>query len=765
MCHGHIYRNLRYYQHRGAEKEANRWFARFTDSMQRDIARFQKKRQYRALRDAVDALLPFPGLWPRLQAGILRRIFTLRAFEVRLYYPSTQPYLTVKQECTTYVQLIYNVWSKILGHDSQAFMLVDFDTVEALQLRVLSRSLADREFISVEMENGRIFRRIRDTTIRQGILSRLLALDVTIPSLFTFLEDIKWLEVSTPIVRTLLDPEYKGSIRAGFLEIFQPPESGLFIGKGNKLYRITGSEEAVFDAGYMNLHLFAWRNWTDLGTILPRKDKDRDMPRPKSQNKLLKRELFNIAVRLGFTSDHIRAFRAQDPQLSMVRAFVQEQRPDVIFGWSDFQKQRLSNQIFDLLESDKEPRDACHVPAESEMDRIQSLEYRCGRPFDSTFLMARHSMFLDAIYWTDEARSEAFDTQRDIFRAFFGSAGPQTFVQDQGGSLGGLPDEAASHPIEPSPVPDATMNGTDAATSPTRPPVADGIVDNLDAVNSPTRPSPVPDASMNDIDAATRSMRPPAARATVDDTTVGDMDTANQQTSYSPRNSVDATTRSIFSEPGTPISLEVERPYRVYVQRDKFETFLTEKELSAVRLTLAQKAAQEIAAHLHEDTWAFQYLTPSDAVDPNRRLYILQNRQFNQREAREIQNEADKANYAVTTLAGTKRKYTATEDTIEDTRPKRSTFFRRIFNAPIDITIEEWRQYMKAHRNDREIDAKFEKIRRDLDGFYLRKAEDATIEIWREYLEAFRGDITDDATFKKWQEYLVAFRQEDYEEI
>ena len=77
---GDIFRHLRHYQRTGDASEAGRWLSRLSPSKQKDLKTLLER--HRDLREALDSLLPFTGLWGSLQLGTFHRLLTLSCEEV-----------------------------------------------------------------------------------------------------------------------------------------------------------------------------------------------------------------------------------------------------------------------------------------------------------------------------------------------------------------------------------------------------------------------------------------------------------------------------------------------------------------------------------------------------------------------------------------------------------------------------------------------------------------------------------------------------------
>ena len=83
---GDIYRHLRKSHVHGDLLSKRKWLSRLSTTKQRDVKDFEKRatRSYliRCFSDALDALIPYMGLWPAFQIGTFHRILPLRCHEV-----------------------------------------------------------------------------------------------------------------------------------------------------------------------------------------------------------------------------------------------------------------------------------------------------------------------------------------------------------------------------------------------------------------------------------------------------------------------------------------------------------------------------------------------------------------------------------------------------------------------------------------------------------------------------------------------------------
>ena len=147
---------------------------------------------------------------------------------------------------------------------------LDYQTVEALQMRNPGQYPEDREFITGAMRQNRMFRLIKDTSSRTLILAQILQIDYEIPSIHTFLEDTKWLEPCADIIRKHLFPKAKGSSYS-FLYRNYDFSKGLRIQDYSlEMETHTATRKASFTVAYRQLFMYAWRYFPELSASLPR---------------------------------------------------------------------------------------------------------------------------------------------------------------------------------------------------------------------------------------------------------------------------------------------------------------------------------------------------------------------------------------------------------------------------------------------------------------------------------------------------------------
>ena len=158
---------------------------RLTEGKQDDIYRLLKNKD---LVKAFDTLLPFPGLWCGLELGNIRNHLALHCDE----------------ELICYLRHIHSTWNELTLGNSVIQQAVDIQTVRSLQSRAPSVSVTDRHYIIREIDNRTLFSTIVDGNLRELIKQALLRLQVIIPTIKSFHENLKYFEIRVKILKTHL---------------------------------------------------------------------------------------------------------------------------------------------------------------------------------------------------------------------------------------------------------------------------------------------------------------------------------------------------------------------------------------------------------------------------------------------------------------------------------------------------------------------------------------------------------------------------------
>ncbi len=111
---------------------------------------------------------------------------------------------------TNYLQQIHRVWTTILGGSNILAGFLDTRTVNILQGRCPKRAEAD--LLIIKEHQAHILPFLSDQPERDRLWERISSLECIIPSIYTFLEDTKYLEPCARVMKELLPLEDKESI-------------------------------------------------------------------------------------------------------------------------------------------------------------------------------------------------------------------------------------------------------------------------------------------------------------------------------------------------------------------------------------------------------------------------------------------------------------------------------------------------------------------------------------------------------------------------
>jgi Protein of unknown function (DUF3723) len=190
----------------------------------------------------------------------------------------------IRQEMIYYLHRIGRIWRRILSNEHLPF--VDPASVTFLETLAPKFSTQDSAAMRRAMHDKILFPQISGEIARGRILNRILKIPERIPSLFTFLEDTKYLEPCAKALKLLfpvIPPRSTSSLRETFsrhLSVRQSPR--MPVQQSEQVYASLHVARAQVGEwlAYRQLWLFAMRHFPDLTDTLPRKDPRK--PKPKS---------------------------------------------------------------------------------------------------------------------------------------------------------------------------------------------------------------------------------------------------------------------------------------------------------------------------------------------------------------------------------------------------------------------------------------------------------------------------------------------------
>lgn len=328
----------------------------------------------------------------------------------------------VVQELLRYLSHVRVTWknittTNILLDGSQ----VDSTTVTCLQALAPSASRNDRASIRTMMKDRTIFPKVEDDAARDVLLDNILAHDGLLPSLYTFFENLKYLEPCCKILRELVLADTKtATIRSSLQESYNPVANfTVEYGEYDSRPHPSTDPERTYDLAYWQLWLFTMRNFPDLTAAAPRKEARTAKPTMREPNPALWQRLGELAVNLGFRTKTAVKLRNEDAHTCLATRLIEQ------CGSAPLSCQEEICRIAEVAKKLRYKKSQT-VTASLTSEAKTHAERRVGRPFEQSHELDRGSLFLPFLGQTLGASAErghditTFYCIRDIIINFLG---------------------------------------------------------------------------------------------------------------------------------------------------------------------------------------------------------------------------------------------------------------------------------------------------------------------------------------------------------
>ena len=420
----------------------NKWLVRLSSTeKRRNVSRIESSPKIREVRDGLDALIPFTGLWTVLDVGQFPRILNIHCPEVKNPFACLSQCSNTLKEMARYLYRIKQIWSYVIGECEEYKYMLDANTVRILQGRCPFRSLKDRAYIEGMWLKGEILPVVSPPDLRKRLFERILAVKHSIPSIYTFLEGVKWLEPGSGILKNILPNKCKGSLSQAFRALHNgqtrfKEQTSAFSFRHKDL--LTGSEAEWLS--YRQLWLIPLRHFPT-----PKKDSAKwkigNVTGKRKRSKVAQEEETIDAVEPGFRQQwlsqlvslaSVNGYRqiqyAGSADADTVKDFLLKVRPSKYYqlgGDRLLQKMRLICQLLEDIEAVK-THTGCPELTSDYDDCGSDVEDRCGRPQEHSVIKDEEKLFLNHIYsesltLAPKKYMTSFACKRDSFHFFFGT--------------------------------------------------------------------------------------------------------------------------------------------------------------------------------------------------------------------------------------------------------------------------------------------------------------------------------------------------------
>ena len=279
------------------------------------------------------------------------------------------------------------------------------------------------------MLKGDILPAIKSWEQRSAILERICLVEYIIPSIHTFVEDTKYLELGAKILKEILPVTCKYSIAQAFGSLHNG-QPGLKLQQQEYSFKnsVQSSGSLAQWKAYRQLWSLSLRQFPWMIGHAPRKDARKPKPKRPNIQPRWWYELASLASESGFQRIRQPYPNLQNVDAEMAENFLREARPPDFFRIEPVELHGKVQAICAILHGITGKEAAAKVPElTSDYDDCGfDIANRCGIPFEKSFLADRQYLFLQYLYSdsysiTPKRYLTSFDVKRDIFHSFFGT--------------------------------------------------------------------------------------------------------------------------------------------------------------------------------------------------------------------------------------------------------------------------------------------------------------------------------------------------------
>lgn len=349
---------------------------------------------------------------------------------------------------TNALRQICLTWTFILGESQAHQNVLDANTVHILQGRCPFFSFSDRSYLEGELQRNNILPGA-GPVLRTEMYQRILAVQHSIPTIYTFLENTKILEPCAKILQGLLPAGCKSSLAQSFRALHNgqtsfKEQASTFSYKYRELS--TGAEVEWFS--YRQLWILLLRHFP-----FPRKDTGKWKARAKctGKRKYKSNECLDQTVEFGeqwirelamlASANGYRQIRTADGEQKsadavMTEDFLMRIRPSKYYAMGAALLDQKVDAICQMLHDIEESKIRSTNPEiTSDFDDCGSdVDDRCGRPQEHSVKKDEQNLFLTFVYATNpvvipKQYMTSFAWKRDMFHAFFGQPQAQIMIK------------------------------------------------------------------------------------------------------------------------------------------------------------------------------------------------------------------------------------------------------------------------------------------------------------------------------------------------
>ena len=403
----------------------------FSKSKQDLIKRFERfELSHRKLNKALDDLMPFEGLWADIEVGNLGRLCNLLMPEVCHTSREDLDILTIIQELTTHLAMMKkDVWGPLIGDRPGELHKID---VRNLQGLYPSFSTEDRRLVKTKIRNGELFPLIKDKSRRRKLRDRLFSLPRMISSMYTMIQNTKFLEIGGRLLKSLLPTRCTSTLSNHFMKLHNHQATNIiqkceFIVEEITLEsRIAASAKHSQWVAYRMLWLLVLRHFPYISNKKPLMDSTRGEAWESRFEPQWLVDLCDLARLNGYDRIQRPYQNHHEATRRLIKDCIQRNNPDKYYYQLEKQDVKINWIKGCIHDIKKKPQDRLMPEVTSDgAPMTKRLLGKCGIPRASDYNANRMHLFFDKIYTeydvTPRRSLTPFAYFREFFLSFFGT--------------------------------------------------------------------------------------------------------------------------------------------------------------------------------------------------------------------------------------------------------------------------------------------------------------------------------------------------------
>ena len=194
----------------------NKWLVRLSPEKRHNVLHVESSLVMCEVRDSLNTLIPFTGLWSALEIDQFQRILIIHCSEVPVSLLHLCQYSDMLKKMTHYLSQIKHTWSCIIGKHEDYQHRLDVSTVNILQSHCSFWLLNDCTYVKARLLKEDILPAVISLNPQINLLQNLMFIEHIILSIYTFLKDTKYLEPCVRILKDILLIKCKDSLTQAF---------------------------------------------------------------------------------------------------------------------------------------------------------------------------------------------------------------------------------------------------------------------------------------------------------------------------------------------------------------------------------------------------------------------------------------------------------------------------------------------------------------------------------------------------------------------